>query len=212
MDVGMMALIVKGGIPFQMIHGDLQAIGQSLCLCPEHIPPPDAGIETEALRIFSAQRNNKCPHISLMSIQLLGYLFQLYLDTIIREQPMVAEPFRTGPGADVVGIGFLVQDLMGIVLNGTGDKFRGGSHGLFSLVVLIFQHRSAIREIPQDLFNEFLLFHCCGSQLERLIDLLHTFTGGDVGGVPADGLFLIRLQVFEFGDQTSHGKPPSVLE
>ena len=123
MDVGMMALIVKGGIPFQMIHGDLQAIGQSLCLCPEHIPPPDAGIETEALRIFSAQRNNKCPHISLMSIQLLGYLFQLYLDTIIREQPMVAEPFRTGPGADVVGIGFLVQDLMGIVLNGTGDKF-----------------------------------------------------------------------------------------
>ena len=124
---------------------------------------------------------------------------------------MAAKPFRTRPGADVVGIGSLVQDLMGIILNGTGDKFRGNSYGLFSLVVLILQHRGTIREIPQELFDELLLFHCCGSQLERLIDLLHTFTGGDVGGLPADGLFLIRLQVLKFGDQTGHGKPPSVL-
>ena len=101
---------------------------------------------------------------------------------------------------------------MGIVLNGTSDKFRGSSHSLFSLVVLILQHRGTIREIPQELFDELLLFHCCGSQLERLIDLLHTFTGGDVGGIPADGLFLIRLQVLKFGDQTVQGEPPSVLE
>ena len=188
-----------------MIHGNLQAVGQSLRLCPEHIPPPDASIETETLRILPAQRNDKRPHISLMSVQLLGYLFQLDLDTIIREQPMAAEPFCSGQSADVVGIGFLIQDLMGIILNGTGDKFRGGSHGLFSLVVLILQHRSTIREIPQDLFNELMLFHCCRSQLERLIDLLHTFTGGNVGGVPTDGLFLIRLQVFELCHQTGHG-------
>lgn len=103
-----MALIVKGGIPFQMIHGDLQAVGQSLRLRPEHIPPSDAGIETEALRILPAQRNNKRPYISLMSVQLLRYLFQLYLDTIIREQPMAAEPLRTRPGADIVGISFLI--------------------------------------------------------------------------------------------------------
>ena len=147
-----------------------------------------------------------------MGIQFLRYFIQLYLDAVIREQPMAAELFRSGPGADVVGIGFLVQDLMGIVFNGTGDKFRGGPHSLFTLVVLILQHRGAIREIPQDLFNELMLFHCCRSQLERLIDLLHTFTGGNVGGVPTDGLFLIRLQVLEFGDQTGHGKPPSVLE
>ena len=137
MDVWMMALIVKGSIPFQMIHGDLQAVSQSLRLCPEHIPPSDAGIETETLRILPAQRNNERPHISLMSIQLLGYLFQLYLDAIIREQPMTTKAFRTGPDADIVSIGFLVQNLMGIVLNGTSDKFRGSSHGLVSLVVLI---------------------------------------------------------------------------
>ena len=125
---------------------------------------------------------------------------------------MAAESLRTGPSSNVVSIGFLVQDLMGIVLNGTGDKFKSGTHSLFSLVVLILQHRSAIRKIPQDFFNELLLFHCCRSQLERLIDLLYTFTGGDVGGVPTDGLLLIRLQVLEFGDQTGHGKPPSVLE
>ena len=105
-----MALIVKGRIPFQMIHGDLQAIGQSLRLRPEHIPPSDTGIETQALRILPAQRNNKRPHISPMSVQLLRYLFQLYLDTIICEQPMAAKPFSTRPGADIVGIGFLVQD------------------------------------------------------------------------------------------------------
>ena len=87
MDVWMMALIVKGSIPFQMIHGDLQAVSQSLRLRPEHIPPSDTGIETETLRILPAQRNNERPHIYLMSIQLLGYLFQLYLDAIIREQP-----------------------------------------------------------------------------------------------------------------------------
>ena len=46
MDVGMMALIVKGSIPFQMIHGDLQAVRQGLRLRPKHIPPSDAGIET----------------------------------------------------------------------------------------------------------------------------------------------------------------------
>ena len=108
MDVWMMALIVKGSIPFQMIHGNLQAIRHGLRLRPKHIPPSDAGIETEALRILPAQRNNERPHISLMSIQLLGYFFQLYLDSIIREQPMAAESLRTGPGADVVGIGFLV--------------------------------------------------------------------------------------------------------
>ncbi|SUO03355.1 Uncharacterised protein [Faecalicoccus pleomorphus] len=135
-------------MPFQMIHGDLQAVRQGLRLRPKHIPPSDAGIETKALRILPAQRNDKRPHISLMSVQLLGYLFQLDLDTIIREQPMAAKPFRTRPGADVVGIGSLVQDLMGIILNGTGDKFRGNSYGLFSLVVLILQHRGTIREIP----------------------------------------------------------------
>ena len=108
MDVWMMALIVKGSIPFQMIHGDLQAVRQGLRLRPKHIPPSDAGIETETLCILPAQRNNERPHISLMSIQLLGYLFQLYLDAIIREQPMAAEPFRTRPGSDIVGIGFLV--------------------------------------------------------------------------------------------------------
>ena len=42
---------------------------------------------------------------------------------------------------------------MGIILNGTGDKFRGGPHSLFTLVVLILQHCMAIQEIPQDLFD-----------------------------------------------------------
>lgn len=50
-NMGMVAFIVKSRIPFQMIHRDLQAVGQSLRLRPEHIPPPDAGIETEALCI-----------------------------------------------------------------------------------------------------------------------------------------------------------------
>ena len=71
MNVRMMALVMEGGVPFQILHRDFEVLCDCLSLRPKHIPPSLAGIETQALRILAAKRNDNRPHVAFVFIQLL---------------------------------------------------------------------------------------------------------------------------------------------
>ena len=70
MNVRMMALVMKGGVPFQIFHRDFEVLCNCFCLSPKHISPSLAGIEPEALRILAAKRNDHSPHVAFVFIQL----------------------------------------------------------------------------------------------------------------------------------------------
>ena len=70
MNVRMVALVMKGGVPFQILHRNFEVLRNCFCLSPKHIPPSLAGIEAKALRILAAKRNDHSPHVAFVFIQL----------------------------------------------------------------------------------------------------------------------------------------------
>ena len=72
MDVGMVPLVMKSGVPFQMGGRDLQPIRQCDCLGAEQIPPADGGVEAQPLGVLPAQGVDGCPDILPVSVHLLG--------------------------------------------------------------------------------------------------------------------------------------------
>lgn len=70
MNVRMMALVMKGGVPFQIFHRDFEILCDCFCLSPKHIPPAFTGIEAKALCILAAKRNDYSPHVAFVFIQL----------------------------------------------------------------------------------------------------------------------------------------------
>ena len=79
----MMAFIMEGGEPPKMLHRDFQIFGQSLRLCPQHIPPAVSVIEAKPFCILTAQGEDCRPYISLMDIQFFRYIGKLDFHTVI---------------------------------------------------------------------------------------------------------------------------------
>ena len=70
MNVRMVALVMKGSVPFQILHRNFEVLCNCFCLSPKHIPPAFTGIEAQALRILTAKRNDHRPHVAFVFIQL----------------------------------------------------------------------------------------------------------------------------------------------
>lgn len=206
MHMGMMALIMEGGIPSQILHGDLQVLRERLGLGPQHVPPPCAPVKSQPLRILTAQGHDGRPYIPLMPVQLLGHLRQLNLDAVIGKKAVGTEALRPRAGGDVVGIGFAGHHRMGVILNGTGDKLRCGANGFLGTVIFILQHLPAVWEIPEELCDQDLLLCRGRQQLFRIIDLLHTLPGRNVFQVAARTVS--GLDVFELGNELCHRPSP----
>ena len=88
MHMRVMALIMEGGEPPEMLHRDFQILGQSLRLRPQHIPPAVSVIEAEPFGVLSPQGQDCRPYISLMEIQFFRYIGELDFHTVICKEPM----------------------------------------------------------------------------------------------------------------------------
>ena len=71
MDVRMGVRVVKGGVPMELVRGNLQALGQLRLLPQEQSPPGVRVVIAETLRVLPAQGVDEGPDIPLMGLQLL---------------------------------------------------------------------------------------------------------------------------------------------
>ena len=70
----MIALIVIGGIPFQIRQRDLHVLRNGFRLRAQEISPSIGIVVTKTGRILPAQRNNMRPHIAVMIRHLCRHL------------------------------------------------------------------------------------------------------------------------------------------
>ena len=71
MDMGMVTLVVKGRVPPQMVHRNLEILGKGLCLSPQKISPAAAVVEPQPGRILPFQGENCRVHIAFVIVHLL---------------------------------------------------------------------------------------------------------------------------------------------
>ena len=122
MNMRMMALIMKSGIPFQILHRDFKIICDCLRLCAKHIPPAFTGIEAESFRVLTAKRNNHRPHITFVLIQFLGHLFEFYTDAIVCKQTMRAKTLSSRTGCNIVRVCFYSNSFIGVIFQDADNK------------------------------------------------------------------------------------------
>ncbi|ASB41915.1 hypothetical protein ADH66_15385 [Acutalibacter muris] len=194
MHMRVVRFIVESREPLQVSHRDAQVFRKRLGLGTEHIPPAGTIVKAEPLCIFTSERNNYRPHVAAVFVELLRHLCEIHLYTVIREQPMRTEPFGARAGSDIIRIGFSVQRSSGVVLDGTGDKFRGGFYRLLLLVVLVLEHISSVRKIAENFIDQLLLIPTDRGEPFGVINFLHTITGSDILCVPSTPLPSARLQ------------------
>ena len=156
-DVRMVALVVEGGVPFQILFGYLEVGGEGIGLCPKHLPPSFALIESESLRILTAQRDDHRPHVSFVVIQFLRDLAELDGDSVIGEQTVGAEAFSSRSGGDIVSVGLGLHHLVSVIFQSAGDKLRSVSYRWLFQIVLILQHLFTVGKVFEDFFDELLL-------------------------------------------------------
>ena len=139
MDMGMVGFIVECRIPFQMIRMDFQVFSQLHSFGGKQGFPRKGIVIPKPGSIFTAQGNNRRPHIS----GICGYLIRNLIENqrLIpgREQAVAVKLFNTGTVCNVVQILFPVADLIKMLLQCNGDKLRGILPVRIFTVILIFK-------------------------------------------------------------------------
>ena len=95
--------------------------------------------------------------------------------------------FHPWAGSHVLQVARPTRKFSYVQLDGLGDKLRSGTEGGRFLIVLVLQQVFGIREILQQLLDEFLLGLGDRSLSQRLVQLLNPLPGGDVFGIAAAG-------------------------
>ena len=74
MHMGMIALIVIGGIPFQICQRDLHVLRNGFSLRAQEVSPSIGVVVAKAGRILPTQRNDMRPHIAVVICDLRRHL------------------------------------------------------------------------------------------------------------------------------------------
>ena len=153
----MIGFVMKGGKPFQILHGNVKRFREVLRLGAKHIPPAFPVVVAEPFRILPAKRNDCGPDVSTVLIELGGNLRELDRDAAIGEQSMGSEAFGSGPGGNIVSVCFCIQRLVCVFLYRSGNEFRGSADSLCLQIILMLQAVSAVREVLQQAPDQLLL-------------------------------------------------------
>ena len=70
MHMRMISFVVKGTVPFQVFNGDPHVGGNLTYLTAYHRLPSGGIVEPQSFGIFTLERSDDRPHISLMVIEL----------------------------------------------------------------------------------------------------------------------------------------------
>ncbi len=145
--MGVVPLIVKGGVPAELVWGDTQLLCQLWSKGGEVILPSLGIVEACVGGILTAQGDDGEPHISLVRPNLPHHLGQVDHLTTAVEETVGGQLFHPWAVGDVVYIVFLPTHLIQVVLRGGGNKVRGCLHRGGLEVVLVLEEGFGVGEI-----------------------------------------------------------------
>ena len=207
-DVGMVGLVVEGGVPPELLPGDLHGLGHLHGVSGEQAFPPLRVIVPQPGGVLPPQGNNREPNVAGVVGDLLRHLGECQKLVRAGEQSVGPRALGTGPAGDVLDVVLLLGGAVVVVLQRPGDKVRGVAPGRRGGVVLILEGPPTEGKVPEELFHHLPLFFC-GGQFGRLFrEPLGALPGGHVPDVVAQvggGLFRSALDVGTLEDQTRHG-------
>ena len=204
MNVGMVAFVMKGSVPFQIFHGDFEVLCNRFRLSPKHIPPTFTFIESETLRVLTAKRNDHGPHVAVVFIQFFGYFFKIYTYSVVSEQTVRTEPFRAGTGRYVVRVCFCIESFVRVVLKRAAYELRRVAESWLADIVFVLRHIFAVGKVTENFSDHFFLLFRRRIISESVVDPVCSFTGGNIFCVTAGAVSCGRLQVFELGNKFCH--------
>ena len=197
-DVRVLALIVKGGVPAEVTGWYLHCRRDVVAVRSNEISPRRGVIEAEPDRILPLERDDMRPHISGVVLQFFHGFLQRDGITIT-EQAVGTDVLGAWPGGNVLHV--LLQLVNGIPVGfeGQRDERRGVDLGGFCQVVLVLIERLAVRKVL-DQFGDKLLLFSCGRTVIR--NEFYPLPGRDVAKVPGGPAGAFDIGTLE--DQSCH--------
>ncbi len=99
----MLALIVEGSVPAEVIRLNVHGGGDVIAICSEQVPPRFGVVIAKTRSVLTLQGEDMRPHIPVVLIQLLHGLFQIH-SLLITKEPVVTKPLRSRPGGNVLHV------------------------------------------------------------------------------------------------------------
>ena len=129
MHMGMVSLIMERCIPPQAGAVDFHMFAEHCPLGSQQSHPLFGTVITESCRVLPPQGYNVCPDRAFVVDYLILYLRQHHRLTRVREQTMLADTLHAWTVCNVVHIVFPLGYKVEVLLQRTGDQFRGISYG-----------------------------------------------------------------------------------
>ena len=99
----MLALIVEGGIPAEVIWLDVHSGSDFIAIGSEQVSPRFGIVISKTRSVLPLQGENMRPHIPVVLIQFLHGLLQVH-SIFITKEPVVTKPLRARPGGNVLHV------------------------------------------------------------------------------------------------------------
>ena len=179
-DMHLIRLSVEGGIPAQVVRLDLicrsdvtdGGVHQSL--------PVFRAVVAQPLRVLTAQRDYRRPHIPGVLRHLPYRLREILYLAVSVPQPVLAVLLDAGAVGDVVDEIFLLIQRLHVVFLHLLDERRGIALGGMLQILLVLNEFPAGGEGLQQPCDEVLLLFCGGERTALIRQQLHAGTGGNV--------------------------------
>ena len=181
-DMHLIRLSVEGGIPVQVVRLDLIRRGDVADGGVHQSLPVFRVVIAKPLRVLTAQRNHRCPHISRMLRHLPYRLREILYLAVSVPQPVFAVLLDAGAVGDVVDEIFLLIQRLHVVFPHLLDERGGAALGGVIQIFLVLNELPAGGEGLQQPCNEVLLLFRGGERTALIRQQLHAGTGGNVAG------------------------------
>ena len=207
-NVHLLRLAMKGGIPAQVVRLDLVRRRDVVDRLLDQRLPVFRAVVAKPLRVLTAQRDHRRPHISGV-LRHLPYRPReiLYLAVSV-PQPVLAVLLDAGAVRDVVDEIFLLIQRLHVVFPHLLDERGGAALGGVIQILLVLNEFPAGGEGLQQPRDKIPLFFCGGECTALIRQQFHAGTGGYVAG--ALGQLRGVLSALEVGrDQYNPGHSSS---
>ena len=158
----MVGLVVEGGIPPELIPGDLHGLGNLHGVSGKQAFPPLRVVVAQPGGVLPPQGNDWEPHIAGVVCNLLRHLGQGRRLIRAGEKGMGARTLGAGTAGDVTDVVFFFRRRIVVVLQRPCDEVCGVAPSGCGGVVLVLEGSTAERKIPEELLHHLLLFFCSG--------------------------------------------------
>ena len=101
----MIALVMEGGIPAEVLRWDLHCRGDVIAVGTQQCAPCFCVVIPQPLRVLPVEGDDVCPHVAGVVIQFIRDSGEVN-GIVITEETVFTQPFRPRTQRDVLGVTF----------------------------------------------------------------------------------------------------------